>query len=106
MKNCNAPDNQTKRRILPIACATALAIGFTVRLPPPAHAQIMPPQVPDGPTGGDTLTATAFIQRVNTHGGNAPSNGCSALGDVGKKAFISYTAEYFFCTDHHDTDRR
>ena len=47
MKNCNAPENQTTRRILPIACATALAVAFTVSLPQPAHAgQVTPPPVP------------------------------------------------------------
>ncbi len=231
MKDCNTPENQTARRILFIACATALAVAFTVCLPQPAHAhEVTPPPVPadiqvppgneaflkghgvgtqnyvclpcgagtqnpvcqppasgfawtlftpqatlfngqarqvithffspnphengtirvtwehsrdtstvwgvlvqpstdanfvapnaipwlllkvdpktgvqDGPTGGDTLTATTFIQRLNTHGGNAPSNGCAAPGDVGKKAFVPYTADYFFYTDHHDTDRR
>jgi phosphoribosylanthranilate isomerase len=39
MKNCNAPENQTTRRILRIACATALAVAFTGALPQPAHAQ-------------------------------------------------------------------
>jgi hypothetical protein len=34
MKNCNALSNQATRRILPIACATALAVAFTVSLPP------------------------------------------------------------------------
>src|SRR5580765_4256139 len=31
--------NHTTRRILLIACATALAVGFMVSLPQPAHAQ-------------------------------------------------------------------
>jgi hypothetical protein len=52
--------------------------------------------VQEGPTGGDTLTPTTFIQRVNTVGGLAPSTGCSQSADVGKKAFIPYTADYFF----------
>jgi hypothetical protein len=52
--------------------------------------------VQEGPTGGDTLTPTTFIQRVNTFGGLAPSTGCSQLADVGKKAFVPYTADYFF----------
>ncbi len=48
MKNCNAPENQTTRRILLIACATALAVAFTVSLPQPAHADhVTPPPVPD-----------------------------------------------------------
>ena len=32
----------------------------------------------DGPDGGDTLTATTFVQRLNTSGGVAPSTGCSS----------------------------
>jgi len=54
-----------------------------------------------GPGGGDTLTLTTFIQRVNTAGGVAPSSGCSQLSDVGAKAFKPYTADYFFYTDGH-----
>ena len=50
----------------------------------------------DGPTGGDTLTATTFIQRLNTSGGIAPSTGCASLADVGHQAFVPYTADYFF----------
>ena len=206
MKNCNAPENQTTRRILPIACATALAVAFTVSLPQSAHADHVTPlpvpaniQVPagnkaflgghavgtqdyiclpsgsgfawiffgpqatlfkdddkqvithflssnpfesgtpratwqhsgdtstvwglaidsssdpafvapgaipwlllrvvgaqDGPTGGHKLTATTFIQRLNTFGGVAPSTGCSLSTDVGKKALVPYTADYFF----------
>lgn len=49
-----------------------------------------------GPTGGETLSDTTFIQRVNTHGGLAPSTGCDRLNDVGRKAFVPYTADYFF----------
>jgi len=51
-----------------------------------------------GPTGGRTLSGTTFIQRVNTVGGLAPATGCDALPDVGRKAFIPYTADYFFYT--------
>jgi hypothetical protein len=50
----------------------------------------------DGPTGGETLSQTTFIQRLNTSGGVAPSTGCSSLADVGKQAFVPYTADYFF----------
>jgi len=54
-----------------------------------------------GPTGGDTLTDTKFVQRLNTSGGVAPS-GCASLADVGKVAFVPYTADYFFYKkDHH-----
>jgi hypothetical protein len=50
----------------------------------------------DGPTGGQMLTATTFIHRLNTSGGVAPSTGCTTPSDVGKRAFVPYTADYFF----------
>ncbi len=49
-----------------------------------------------GPFGGDTLAKATFIQRLNTVGGSAPATGCDVLADVGHKAFIPYTADYFF----------
>lgn len=49
-----------------------------------------------GPAGGDTLTKTTFVQRVNTSGGVAPKSGCSQSTDVGAKAFVPYTADYYF----------
>ena len=49
-----------------------------------------------GPTGGDKLFGTTFVQRLNTTGGLAPSTGCSSLADVGNTAFVPYTADYFF----------
>ena len=52
--------------------------------------------VQNGPTGGDKLTKTTFVQRLNTTGGLAPSTGCSSLTDVGNPAFVPYTADYFF----------
>ena len=232
MKNYNALENQTTRRILLSACATALAVAFTVSLSQPAHAnQVTPPPVPpniqvppghkafleghgvgtqnyvcvpsassaigvafvlftpeatlfddddkevithffspnpfehntnpavvapgmirvtwqhsdtstvwakvnvnpdgsngsssdpafvapgavawlllkvvgaqDGPTGGDTLTATKFIQRLNTSGGVAPSTGCTSSANVGNQAFVPYTADYFFYEDAHDNN--
>ena len=50
----------------------------------------------DGPTGGRKLSSTTFVQRLNTHGGAAPLTGCASLTDVGHKAFVPYTADYFF----------
>jgi len=52
--------------------------------------------VQDGPTGGNILSATTFIQRVNTSGGLAPSSGCTSPADIGKEAFVPYTADYIF----------
>jgi len=50
----------------------------------------------DGPTGGDGLSQTTFVQRLNTAGGVAPSTGCAVSGDVGKMALVPYSADYFF----------
>ena len=52
--------------------------------------------VGDGPTGGDKLTATRLIQRLNTVDGMPPSTGCAKLDDVKKRALVPYEADYFF----------
>lgn len=49
-----------------------------------------------GPDGGDELTKTTFIQRLNTAGGVAPSSGCSEQSDIGKKALVPYKSDYYF----------
>jgi hypothetical protein len=64
-----------------------------------------------GPTDGDRLTETTFIQRLNTAGGIAPATGCSASAAVGNKALVFYEADYFFYRTRpahgqsHDDDR-
>ena len=49
-----------------------------------------------GPAGGDKLTKTTFVQRVNTAGGAAPAEGCSAFADIGRTQFVPYQADYVF----------
>ena len=49
-----------------------------------------------GPAGGDRLTKTTFIHRVNTVGGAAPPTGCSVSTDIGRSAFVPYAADYVF----------
>lgn len=46
-----------------------------------------------GPKG--SFTNVASIQRVNTAGGIAPSEGCSQA-NAGKAARVNYTADYYF----------
>jgi Protein of unknown function (DUF3455) len=60
----------------------------------------------DGPTNGDKLSETTFIQRLNTTGGVAPSTGCTQSTDVGNRALVSYTADYVFykATKRHAHD--
>jgi hypothetical protein len=45
-----------------------------------------------GPTGGNLLAATTFIQRLNTSGGAAPTSVCT----VGQTQLQHYTADYYF----------
>jgi FtsP/CotA-like multicopper oxidase with cupredoxin domain len=46
--------------------------------------------------GGDRLTATTFIQRINTTGGLPPAAAACQAGSVGTVASIPYTADYWF----------
>ncbi len=50
--------------------------------------------VGDGPTGGNRLLVTRFIQRVNTVGGTAPTSGCAGTEDIARKALVTYEADY------------
>ena len=45
-----------------------------------------------GPTGGNLLAETTFIQRLNTSGGAAPTSACT----VGQTQLQHYTADYYF----------
>src|SRR5882762_5044628 len=45
-----------------------------------------------GPTGGNLLAKTTFIQRLNTKGGAVPTTACT----VGQTQLVPYTADYFF----------
>jgi hypothetical protein len=49
-----------------------------------------------GPRGGRAVSATTFIQRLNTTGGVAPAEGCTVPANVGVRSFVPYTADYFF----------
>jgi hypothetical protein len=60
-----------------------------------------------GPTHGRTMTVTTFIQRLNTTGGALPATGCAVSENIGARAFVPYTADYFFYKAsgrHHDFD--
>jgi len=45
-----------------------------------------------GPTGGNLLADTTFIQRLNTSGGAVPTSVCT----VGQTQLVPYRADYFF----------
>jgi len=46
----------------------------------------------NGPSGGDRMAGTTFIQRINTTGGLRPTSPCVE----GAKALVPYTADYLF----------
>ena len=50
----------------------------------------------NGPTGGDYLAHTTFVQRLNTAGGVAPATGCGQASNVGATALVPYSADYYF----------
>ena len=45
-----------------------------------------------GPTGGNLLFKTTFIQRLNTAGGAVPTTACT----VGQTQLVPYSADYYF----------
>jgi hypothetical protein len=49
-----------------------------------------------GPAGGTIMTRTTFIQRLNTNGGAAPTDGCATSNDVGNQVLVPYTSDYYF----------
>lgn len=48
------------------------------------------------PSHAGKLAPTTFIQRLTTSGGLAPSAGCTTQADIGTKALVPYTTDYFF----------
>jgi Protein of unknown function (DUF3455) len=50
----------------------------------------------NGPAGGNFMTQTSFIQRLNTQRGSAPDTGCSTFNDVGRQTLVHYSADYYF----------
>jgi len=49
-----------------------------------------------GPAGGNVMTQTTYVQRLNTSGGSAPPTGCAVTDDVGNQTLVPYTADYYF----------
>jgi Protein of unknown function (DUF3455) len=49
-----------------------------------------------GPMGGDKLTRTAFIQRVNTVGGVKPPSAECTPSTLNTRRLVNYEADYYF----------
>ena len=50
----------------------------------------------NGPGGGNKLSSATYLHRVNTSGGLVPDTGCSTPTDLGARAFVPYSADYYF----------
>jgi hypothetical protein len=57
----------------------------------------------EGPHGGDTLSRTTYIQRINTVGGKAPTTPCTP-STIGSRVFVPYEADYVFYRDRRADD--
>ena len=96
MKNCIKPKNQATRRVLLTACATALAVAFTVSLPQSAHAEkVTPPPVPAGLEVSSDFEAFLVGHAIGTQ-----NYVCQPSG--GSFAFVLFTpqATLFNDADH------
>jgi hypothetical protein len=49
-----------------------------------------------GPTGGDRLATTTFIQRLNTVGGVAPPSSECTASSINTRRLVPYEADYYF----------
>jgi hypothetical protein len=49
-----------------------------------------------GPMGGDRLSRTAFIQRVNTLGGVKPPSSECTVATINTRRLVAYEADYIF----------
>ena len=52
-------------------------------------------------SGPGILDGVTYIQRINTVGGVAPTTGCAAATDIGKRSFSPYEADYLFYKERH-----
>src|SRR5437879_3676313 len=52
--------------------------------------------IKSGKAGGDRLSHTTYVLRVDTKGGTKPSTPCTAASNVGGKNCVPYTARYIF----------
>jgi hypothetical protein len=80
--------------------------GSRVTAKPVASATPDPDSIPwllltaTGHTGAGVMMDVSSIQRLQTKGGKAPTNGCGA-SEKGHKAAITYTANYYFYVPRH-----
>src|SRR5262249_7874594 len=97
MQNCKTSENQTMCRILRIACATALAVAFTVALPQPARAaNVIPPPVPHNievPTGNTLFLVGHGVGTQNYICLPCPNPSTATCPDTSGFAYILFTPE-------------
>lgn len=71
--------------------------GSQVAVAPAAAGSIPLQLVKANPaTGAGAMAGMAYIQRVATQGGVAPSSGCDGADAVGRRQVVRYQADYIF----------
>ena len=104
MRNCNGSEHQTKHRILLIACATALAVAFTVALPQPAHSdRVKPPPVPSTiqvPAGSEAFLEGHAVGTQDYICVPCPNPTTSTCPDASGFAWILFTPQATLFTDN------
>src|SRR5690349_12762081 len=90
MKNCNTWKHQTRRRILPIACATALAAAPMISLSRPAHAGLVTPP----PTPANIRVPPGNVAFLKGHGVGTQNYVCApSASSTSGVAYVLFTPE-------------
>ena len=104
MKNCNGSEHQTTPRILLIACATALAVAFTIALPQPAYSdRVKPPPVPSNiqvPAGSKAFLEGHAIGTQDYICVPCPNPATSMCPNASGFAWILFTPQATLFTDN------
>jgi hypothetical protein len=104
MKNRSASEHQTTPRILLIACATALAVAFTIALPQPAYSdRVKPPPVPSNiqvPAGSKAFLEGHAVGTQDYTCLPCPNPATAMCPDVSGFAWILFTPQAILFTDN------
>src|SRR6476646_3076511 len=98
MRNCKSNESKITRRMLPMACVTALGVAVTWAVPQVARAQIVPP--PPVPAGLDVpAPSKAFLVG---HATGTQNYTCQPAGSLGQVAWTLFTPEATLFTDQRE----
>ena len=109
MQNCKTSENQTMCRLLRIACATALAVAFTVALPQPTRAaNVTPPPVPTNievPTGNTAFLVSHGVSTQNYICLPCPNPSTTTCPNASGFAYILFTPKTTLFNPEDNTEQ-